>query len=92
MTVFDTLLPRPVSAVPAEGECMWTGEVAVRRTDSLPTESYRLEITQAGVTVTATRYLGTIHDFVMLNALGDTPAAKAAVEQATTFLHNAFTR
>jgi hexosaminidase len=51
MTGFDTLLPRPVSAVPAEGECMWTGEVAVRRTDSLPTESYRLEITQAGVTV-----------------------------------------
>jgi acetyl esterase len=55
-------------------------------------EAYARKLIQAGVTVTATRYLGTIHDFVMLNALSDTPAAKAATEQATMFLHNAFTR
>jgi acetyl esterase len=42
------------------------------------------------VEVTATRYLGTIHDFVMLNALGDTPAAKAAVEQANDKLRKVF--
>jgi acetyl esterase len=47
---------------------------------------------QAGVTVTATRYLGTIHDFVMLNALAETPAARAAIDQATEFLRNAFAR
>jgi acetyl esterase len=46
-------------------------------------EAYAHKLMDAGVDVTATRYLGTIHDFVMLNALGDTPAAKAAVEQAS---------
>ena len=45
-------------------------------------EAYAHKLMDAGVEVTATRYLGTIHDFVMLNALGDTPAARAAVEQA----------
>lgn len=49
-------------------------------------EAYARKLVAAGVTVTATRYLATIHDFVMLNALGDTPAAKDAVEQATRFL------
>jgi acetyl esterase len=33
---------------------------------------------------------GTIHDFVMLNALHDTPQAKAAVAQAAEFLKDAF--
>jgi acetyl esterase/lipase len=55
-------------------------------------EAYARKLIEAGVPVTATRYLGTIHDFVMLNALGDTPAAKAAIEQSTKFLRNAFTR
>jgi len=52
-------------------------------------EAYARKLMDAGVEVTATRYLGTIHDFVMLNALGDTPAAKAAVEQASSKLHGA---
>jgi acetyl esterase len=37
---------------------------------------------QAGVEVTATRYLGTIHDFGLLNALAITPASKNAIAQA----------
>jgi acetyl esterase len=32
------------------------------------------------------RYLGSIHDFVMLNALSNTPAARAAIDQANTML------
>jgi acetyl esterase len=55
-------------------------------------EAYARKLVDAGVTVTATRYLGTIHDFVMLNALADTPASKAATEQAMEFLRNAFAR
>lgn len=55
-------------------------------------EAYARKLMQAGVQVTAIRYLGTIHDFVMLNALRDTPAAKSAVEQAVDFLRNAFSR
>ena len=45
---------------------------------------------QAGVT--ATRYLGTIHDFVMLNAIADTPATRAAIAQPTTMLPDIFAK
>lgn len=45
-------------------------------------EHYAHLLMQAGVAVTATRYLGTIHDFGLLNALADTPAAKNAIAQA----------
>lgn len=45
-------------------------------------EAYANKLMEAGVPVTAVRYLGTIHDFVMLNALAQTPAAKAAINQA----------
>jgi acetyl esterase len=41
------------------------------------------------VRVTATRYLGTMHDFVMLNALADTPATRGAIEQANAALRAA---
>lgn len=53
-------------------------------------EAYAAKLSQAGVRVTATRYNGTIHDFVMLNAISKTPAARAAVAQAIGFLRNAF--
>lgn len=52
-------------------------------------EDYARKLTEAGVDVTVTRYNGTIHDFVMLNALADTPAAKAAIAQAGQYLHDA---
>lgn len=52
-------------------------------------EAYAHKLAKAGVDVTAVRYLGTVHDFVMLNALADTPAAKAAVQQAVDKLHAA---
>lgn len=53
-------------------------------------EAYAHKLNEAGVTVTATRYLGTIHDFVMLNVLSDTPAARAAIDQANEMLQRAF--
>jgi acetyl esterase len=49
-------------------------------------EAYARKLTQAGVRVTATRYNGTIHDFVMLNPLADTPAARGAIAQANAAL------
>jgi acetyl esterase len=55
-------------------------------------EAYAHQLMQAGVQVTATRYLGTIHDFVMLNALTHTPAARAAIAQANDALRKAFSR
>ncbi|MET7275781.1 esterase, partial [Streptomyces flaveolus] len=44
---------------------------------------------EAGVPVTAVRYQGVIHDFVMLNALRETHAADAAINQAVAVLHAA---
>ena len=45
-------------------------------------EAYARKLSNAGVRVTSTRYNGTIHDFVMLNALADTPATRGAIAQA----------
>jgi acetyl esterase len=53
-------------------------------------ESYAHKLMQAGVTVTATRYLGTIHDFVMLNPIADTPAPRGAILQACSTLKKVF--
>lgn len=45
-------------------------------------EAYAKKLNAAGVKVTATRYIGTIHDFVMLNPITNTPAPRAAIKQA----------
>jgi acetyl esterase len=55
-------------------------------------EAYARKLREAGVPVTSTRYKGMIHDFVMLNALADTSAAKTAIAQASAELRAAFSR
>ncbi|MFF3577057.1 alpha/beta hydrolase fold domain-containing protein [Streptomyces mirabilis] len=50
-------------------------------------EAYAAKLRAAGNDITTVRHSGTIHDFAMLNALADTNAAKAAVDQANRFLH-----
>lgn len=55
-------------------------------------EEYAHKLMQAGVDVVTVRYLGTIHDFVMLNLLGGTPAACSAIGLANENLRNAFSR
>lgn len=52
-------------------------------------EQYAARLAEAGVTVSATRYLGTIHDFVMLNPIQDTPAVRSAITLAISHLRNA---
>ena len=52
-------------------------------------EAYAAKLGQAGVRVTAVRYNQTIHDFVMLNPLADTPAARGAIQQAIFSLRGA---
>lgn len=49
-------------------------------------EAYARKLIEAGVNVTATRYLGITHDFVMLNAITNTPAARGAIAQANEML------
>lgn len=62
------------------------GECDVLRDEG---EAYARNLRRAGVDVTATRYDGTIHDFVMLNALAGTNTARAATAQAVAFLRAA---
>jgi acetyl esterase/lipase len=62
------------------------GECDVLRDEG---ESYGRNLRRAGVDVTATRYAGIIHDFMLLNALAETNAARAATAQAAAFLHDA---
>jgi acetyl esterase/lipase len=44
-------------------------------------EAYARKLKEAGVRVDAVRYNGTIHDFVLLNALRNLPSTRGAIEQ-----------
>ncbi len=52
-------------------------------------ESYAAKLRMADVPVTTVRYDGTIHDFMLLNPLSETKAARGAITQATSFLRSA---
>jgi acetyl esterase len=52
-------------------------------------ESYAAKLRQAGVEVTTVRYDGAVHDFMLLDPLRDTQAAKAATAQAAAVLRAA---
>jgi acetyl esterase/lipase len=43
----------------------------------------------AGVPVTTIRYDGVVHDFMLLNAMRESKATRAAIGQATTSLREA---
>ena len=53
-------------------------------------EAYAKKLRMAKVPVISTRYGGTIHDFVVLNALKDTYPSKAALNQICDFLKTTF--
>jgi acetyl esterase len=85
------IIATPLNATPDQLEglpeaLVITAENDVLRDDG---EAYARKLWQAGVRVTCTRYIGTIHDFVMLNAIADTPAARAANTQANVALRSA---
>ncbi|MFD7631140.1 alpha/beta hydrolase [Streptomyces sp. NPDC059851] len=63
-----------------------TAEADVLRDEG---EAYAAALRAAGVPVTAVRVLGTIHDFVMLNALRETRAAGLAIRLAVDTLREA---
>ena len=63
-----------------------TAEADVLRDEG---EAYANKLREASVPVTAVRYQGIIHDFVMLNALRGTHAAEAAIGQAISTLRTA---
>ena len=55
-------------------------------------EAYAKKLIEAGVSVTAVRFLGTIHDFVLLNPITDTSAPRAAITLANAYLHQALAK
>jgi len=63
-----------------------TAEADVLRDEG---EAYSRKLREAGVDVSATRYEGTVHDFVMLDSLRGTNAAGAAINQAVEYLRAA---
>jgi hypothetical protein len=48
-------------------------------------EAYGRKLAAAGVPVRSVRYNGTIHDFMLLNPIANTPAVRGAVEQASDY-------
>lgn len=55
-------------------------------------EAYGRKLAAAGVPVVSTRYNGTIHDFMMLNPIAETPPVRAAVNQTIGYLRAVFAR
>ena len=53
-------------------------------------EAYAHKLNEAGVRVTAVRFLGTIHDFVMLNKITETPGPRGAIALANGSLKKFF--
>ena len=49
-------------------------------------EAYARKLRDAGVAVTAMRFQGMIHDFVMLNALDQTKACRAAMDASVSWI------
>jgi acetyl esterase len=75
----------PLSAARKQLEGLPPALVIVDENDVLRDEgeAYARRLMEAGVDVAAVRFLATHHDFVMLNALADTPPAKAAIRLAS---------
>ncbi|MDG2528956.1 alpha/beta hydrolase [Caulobacter endophyticus] len=78
--VLDTPLRR-LSTLPPT--LVITAEADVTRDDA---EAYARKLMRAGVEVTAQRMVGAIHDFMVLEALRDTPPTRAAMRQTIDFL------
>jgi acetyl esterase len=63
------------------------GEFDVLRDEG---EAYAHKLIEAGVEVTAVRFHGTIHDFVLLNAIAESPATRGALALAGSRLRHFF--
>jgi acetyl esterase len=95
----DAAVRRDVTAFPLKASLVQLNDlpealVIVAENDVLRDEgeAYARRLIEAGVTVTCTRYNGTIHDFVVLNALADASVTRSAISQAAAALREALYR
>ncbi len=74
----------PLRASPEQLRELPPARIIVGENDVLrdEVEAYAHKLADAGVKVTATRFLGTIHDFVMLNPIAHTSATRGAIRLA----------
>lgn len=54
-------------------------------------EAFAEKLAQAGVEVESVRYNDTMHDFVMLNPIANTPSTRGAIDRASNFLSDHLT-
>jgi acetyl esterase/lipase len=81
----------PLNASVAQPSDLPDALVIVNENDVLRDEgeAYARKLSQAGVRVASVRYNGTIHDFVLLNALATTPGVCGAVAEINAALEGA---
>ncbi|GAA2632115.1 alpha/beta hydrolase [Dactylosporangium fulvum] len=91
VTVRPEITASPLRATPDDLRGLPPAFVVVDEADVLrgEGEAYAAKLRAAGVPVTTVRYDGICHDFMMLNPLRDTQAARAATTQAAGVLRAA---
>ncbi|TYP78270.1 alpha/beta hydrolase [Paenibacillus methanolicus] len=84
----ETIYASPLRATKEQLEGLPEALVITAEADVLRDEgeAYANKLREAGVRVTTARFQGIIHDFVMLNALADTAAARGAMLLANAWL------
>ena len=78
--------PRPSNSRDCRPTLLLVDEVDPLRDEG---EAYAAKLRMAGVDVTTVRYDGVVHDFMLLNAMSEANATRAAIAQAIAFLRAA---
>ena len=84
----------PINATPEQLKGLPQALVIVDQNDVLRDEgeAYAYQLAQTGVRVTAVRYNETIHDFMLLNPIANTPPVRGAIDQTCSYLRGVFSK
>jgi acetyl esterase len=84
----------PINATPEQLKGLPQALVIVDENDVLRDEgeAFADKLARAGVRVTSVRYNGTIHDFMLLNPIANTPPVRGAIDQTCSYLRKALAK